>query len=409
MKVFMRKIYVLLLLSVFFSFNLYSSSTVVENANDICYGVTEETGMSMGPVNIKYTGTTPITSLNNYELTDVHVALGTSSLFSAFSECGVDGVEGNCSDASGKSFMMMSVFNDGVNFDLEDLSQNETHSPYTKAMFKLFSSGDYEWIGTYVKNGVTHVGKMKPCPVSYCEEHGLSAGFNVIDPDGGDEDNSFEIFCHEDVNNIWHDLIVLPIKNTSNNFLFDSNETTLNYYDENNNSREHFQAIEIDGGHIIYDGTQPKIPVVSSRSDEPWDVTTDGNNYKVMGGKFSNINLIGTPYTIDWGNTKELLDCNESKLRKALSQAVKYNTTNLSSTSNDGKSRCQIDTMNLSLLDDYRFLVYDGEEVLQHSCKEMASYVPDNTGVLNNEDVVGHFNVLTSEPAYVDSVPTTNG
>ena len=250
------------------------------------------------------------------------------------------------------------------------------------------------------------------CSSSYCATHSLSEGFNLIDPDGGGDTNSFEVFCHEDTNG-WHDLIALPIKNNSNNFLFNSNTTSSNYYDTSANPRTHFHAIEINANDITYSGTlnngapRPIIPVVVSSGVEPYSITTNGNNYNVMGSGFSNINLIGTPFKIDWADTGALGNCDETKLRKALGQAVKYNTINVTTTSNDGLSRCEISTMKLSLLDDYNFLTYGGSEVLQHSCKEMATYVPSN--VLNDASVDGHFNILTTEPAYVDSTPTTNG
>ena len=255
------------------------------------------------------------------------------------------------------------------------------------------------------------------CSNGYCADNNLSEGFHIIDPDGGDDKNSFEIFCHQDTSSLWHELIALPIKNDSNNFLFDNNVTSSNYYDTSANPRTPFHAIEVDINNITYSETldngapKPHIPVVVSNDSEPYNITTGGNSYKVMSSGFSNINLIGTPFTMDWNNTAPLSGCDESLLRKALGQAVKYNTINTNNgTSNDGKSRCKISTMQLSLLDDYRYLTYNGDEVLQHSCKEMAAYVPNNLGILNDQDIAGHFNILTSEPYYPNNtIPTTNG
>jgi len=377
----------------------YSTST-----DDICYEPFEETGLNFGIGSFMSTTKMPIKNLNSSDLTNVKVALGTSSAFSAFSGCGVENGSGTCEDANGMSFMMFSAFNDGVNFNLEDLSQNETVTPYTKSLFSFFTSGNYDLVTEYTKDGVTHRGVVKACPVSYCETNNMSEGFHVVDPDNGNQDNSFEIFCHQDSDGVWHDLLALPIKNSSNNFVFNNDSTSSNYYSESANPRKHFHAIEIDGGHITYNGDKPLIPIVIGRSDEPWSIQTGGNSYKVMGKYFSNINLIGTPYTLDWDSSNNLKECDESKLRKALGQAVKYNTLVA-----DNHSRCRIDTLNLSLLDDYRFLVYNNAEVLQHSCKEMASYIPNNVGVLNDADIAGHFNILTTEPAYPNAIPTSNG
>ncbi|MFK5855981.1 MAG: hypothetical protein QM503_07605, partial [Bacteroidota bacterium] len=377
--------------------------TVSPAADDICYGNFTKEGINLLGVGVFNKTRMPVKNLNSNTLTDVQVALGTSSLFSAFGNCGVEDGSGTCEDANGASFMMFSAFNDGVSFDLEDLSQNEGITPYTESLFSFLNDNNYDLVASYKKNGILHQGKMKPCPISYCETNDLGEGFHVVDPDNGNKDNSFELFCHEDTQNIWHDLIALPIKNNSNNFVFNNKNTSLNYYDTTANPRTDFHAIEIDGGHITYNGTTPTIPVIKARSTEPWNITTDEKAYKVLGSTFSNINLIGTPFTIDWNNS-ELQDCNTSKLRKAFKQAVKYNTLVA-----DGESRCKIKTLNLSLLDDYKFLVYNNEEVLQHSCKEMASYIPNNVGVLNDSDINGHFNILTSEPAYPNETPTTNG
>ncbi len=247
---------------------------------------------------------------------------------------------------------------------------------------------------------------------AYCQTQSLLPGFHMIDPDAGSNKNSFEIFCYEDASNVWHDLIALPIKNNSNNFLFNNNATSSNYYDTTANPRTHFEAIEINANSITYSGTlndgtpRPQIPVVISPNAAPYTITTDGKTYHVMGSSFSNISLIGTPFKIDWDNTGELSGCDETKLRKAFGQAVKYNTIN-AGTTNDGLSRCEISSMQLTLLDDYQFLTYGTGEVLQHSCKEMATYIPNN--IFDDASVDGHFNILTTQPSYPSSIPTTNG
>ena len=253
-------------------------------------------------------------------------------------------------------------------------------------------------------------GIFQECLGGECQT--LGEGFHIVDPDGGVDDNSFEIFCHEDSSNIWHTLIALPMKNSSNNFVFSNRTTSANYYSLSDNPRKDFHAIEVDIDNITYSGTlndgttpRPHIPVVIGATADPYTITMDnGNSYKVMGSTFSNINLIGTPFKIEWDQTDALGGCDESKLRKALDQAVKYNTLVA-----DGQSICTMSTMTLSLLDDYRFLSYLGDEVLQHSCKEMAAYVPNNIGILDDNSVAGHFNILTSEPAYGQLTPTSNG
>jgi len=390
------KIALLLILSITF---LYAE-TIEENADDMCYMPMESSGtfcMDIGPCEggMGCKKLYPLKNISSETLTDVEVDYDETGLGGTFGDsCGVeddDGSAGTCETQSNIDMGPVGILGSTTHYDLDnDIASGDDQN---KVWAKNFMSGSCfngsNLYATYYKNGVKHRGQVKPCLISYCEEHNLDEGFNVIDPDGGDDDNSFEIFCHQE-NGIWHDLIALPIKNNSNNFLFDNADTELNYYNEDDNPRTHFQAIEINGGRIKYDGTQPQIPVVTARADEPWEITTDRHDYNVLGSKFSNINLIGTPFKIDWDKTT-LEDCNATALRKALGQAVKYNTL-----IDDGESRCKIKNMSLTLLDDYRFLVYDDEEVLQHSCKEMAAYVPDNIGVLDDEDIAGHFNILTS-------------
>jgi len=353
------------------------------------------------------------------------------------------------------NFYVNSSLNPGNNPGINSIGNNGNFGTNPASNFLLFINGDLDTGGggttfnatiyiegdatlgnpTYIKGALSantsiEVGQGQfiydqniseggwgTCSNGYCADNNLSEGFHIIDPDAGDDKNSFEIFCHQDTSSLWHELIALPIKNNSNNFIFDNNVTSSNYYDTSANPRTSFNAIEVDISKITYSGTldsrvpKPHISVVVSNDSEPYNITTDGNSYKVMSSGFSNINLIGTPFTIDWNNTAPLGGCDETLLRKALGQAVKYNTINTNNgTSNDGKSRCKISTMQLSLLDDYRYLTYNGSEVLQHSCKEMAAYIPNNLGILNDQDIAGHFNILTSEPYYPkNTIPTTNG
>jgi len=228
---------------------------------------------------------------------------------------------------------------------------------------------------------------------SYCEAKKLPEGFNIVDPDGGDNKNSFEIFCYRDKSNKMHDLIALPIKNNSNNFVFENNSTSINYYDTVKNPRKHFHAIEVAVNYTKYNGTldngtpKPYFPVITGEQREPIEIVTNGKKYHLMRSTFSNINLIATPYEIDWSSS-DIDECDSDKLRKALNQAVKYNTL-----TQDNRSICHINNMMLSLQNEYRYLTYVGSEVLKKSCKEMAEYVPNNVGVLDDETIAGYFNI----------------
>lgn len=214
---------------------------------------------------------------------------------------------------------------------------------------------------------------------SYCQGNGLTTGFHIIDPDGGDSKNSFEIFCSAD--NPKKDLIALPNKNNSNNFIFNSNVLgSTNYYDQATTNATGFSAIEIN---------PITMQVITSGILTP---TTSGDGtYKIMGKGFSNINLIGSPFAIDWDNTT-ISGCDVTKLTRKgyYGQAVKINSLDYAN-----KSQCQIDSMKLKLLNDYTYLVYNESEVLEKTCKEMAEAVPSN--FLDSATIKGHYWISPNE------------
>ncbi|MEA2099118.1 MAG: putative Ig domain-containing protein [Campylobacterota bacterium] len=144
------------------------SSETINNANDLCYDSVTSSGFC-GIINMMCTITTPIKSRSNDSLTDVQAILATTSLFSAFSDCGVDGSSGNCEDSTQMSMMGMSALNDGVAYTLPNYDPNDTHTTYTSAMFSFMNSS-YEWIATYVKDGETYQGIINPCGTLLIED-----------------------------------------------------------------------------------------------------------------------------------------------------------------------------------------------------------------------------------------------
>ncbi|WP_263832553.1 PA14 domain-containing protein [Sulfurospirillum oryzae] len=203
--------------------------------------------------------------------------------------------------------------------------------------------------------------------MGYCGTNALSNGFHVVNP-YNDINKSIEIYCYNN-----RDFIALPNKNSSNNFVFNSNTLgSTNYYNEATTNGVPFQAIEINAYTLDV--------IVNPSLRSPQTVST----FQTMGSSFSNINLTATPFAIDWGNTT-ISNCTQAKLRTAYyGQDVKINSLDY-----DNKAICNIDKMKLKLLDDYRYLVYDGNEVLQKSCKTMAEAVP--TTFLASSSIQGHY------------------
>lgn len=206
--------------------------------------------------------------------------------------------------------------------------------------------------------------------LSYCDDQNLSDGFHIANP-FNDINKSIEIYCYNN-----KDYIALPIKNSSNNFVFNNNIlANTNYYDVTNNTRTDFQAIEINAYTLkVETNSSIRLPQTISAP----------TSFLTMGSSFSNINLTGTPFAIDWSKTT-ISNCTQSKLRTAYyGQDVKINTLNY-----DSKAICNIDSMQLKLLDDYRYLVYNENEVLKKSCKTMAEAVP--TSFLASSSIQGHY------------------
>ncbi|HFS82467.1 MAG TPA: hypothetical protein ENK71_00715, partial [Epsilonproteobacteria bacterium] len=373
--------------------------------NKLCYLEPHYTGCNSQGAGIGCKQKIKIKNRSRYHLTNVKTGIA-GIKDTKIKDCWLDHTSSDCNEHNVIVYGFSS--DGGIGFaPPKELGPNEELILYTESNVSDKLPGAESLYASYTQDGQRYEGSIQQCVPNYCETHGSGAGFQLVDR--GDKphgetlgDKTFEIFCYKDDDEIWHDLIALPLKNENNNFRFDHAATGSNYYDMTTNPRTGFDAIEINANTMS---------LVTDYSDTIWDISTAGKNYTVMGTQFSNINLTGTPLQIDWSATGELSGCDESKLRKALGQAVKYNTINgTDNESNDGKSICQISSMQFKIMDDYRFLEYQGDEVLQHSCKEMAAYVPNNLDILDDASVAGHFNILTSEPYYDNSViPTTNG
>lgn len=206
--------------------------------------------------------------------------------------------------------------------------------------------------------------------LSYCDDQNLSNGFHIANP-FNDINKSIEIYCYNN-----KDYIALPIKNNSNNFVFNNNAlASINYYNEARDHANHFDAIEINAYTLkVETNTSVRLPQTINAP----------TTFKTMGASFSNINLTGTPFAIDWANTT-ISNCTQAKLRTAYyGQDVKINSLDY-----DAHAICNIDTMKLKLLDNYRYLEYESHEVLQKSCKTMAEAVP--TSFLDSASIQGHY------------------
>ena len=216
---------------------------------------------------------------------------------------------------------------------------------------------------------------------------GKSDGFYMANP-FNDINKSIEIYCTKN-----RDFIALPNNNRMNNFVFTKGDIgqNKNYYKLAKNGSKSYKFIAIEINAYTLEVIFPPIPNNSSnkkrkRLERPQKIkhkSLFNPSYRAMASTFSNINLIGTPFAINWENST-ITDCNSSKLRKGYyGQTVKINTLDYDN------AICKINNMQLKLLDDYRFLEYNKNEVLEPSCKLLAEKIP--LGWLASEDIKGHY------------------
>jgi len=266
-------------------FFLTFSSILYADAADLCYEPIEESGFSMGPVDIMYTTKIPIRNINDtQELTNVSVAIGSESLFSLMDECGIDDVEGNCETESGAEIFVASAFNEGIVYDLDSLDSQELKTPYSKSMFSLFSNDDYDIVGTYVKNGQTYTGVIDPCPVNT------------------EETNGERDFILRQQNNLYGDVKVL-----GNTILCKLNDEgqCVEPTDDNSNADTDLQKAPVssatltlpDGATVVYARLYWQGREKATTTNQSWtdDLKTKAKTIKIKEGNLSNY----TTYTAD--------------------------------------------------------------------------------------------------------------
>jgi hypothetical protein len=237
-------------------------------------------------------------------------------------------------------------------------------------------------------SGGTYDGSARACSTcitSYCANQGLSEGFHIIDPDNGDDENSYEIYCDTESALAPRDLIALPLKNTYNNFSFKDDSPSVLYYDEVDDAIATdpknsfaFLEINIDGSDIYIN---PRSLAAGSINE----------------GYFSNINLIGTPFAIDWDSPDTIIShCDTDKLRiGAWDQAVKINTIDYTN------GRCKAEKIKLKILPNYKYLTYPdirgttdndyGGEVIEETCRQIFERIPNDADHLLTSNSDGYY------------------
>ena len=378
-------------------FDFATNTSTVEDADDICYEPVELDGtmcVNAGPCGggIDCKKSYPLRNISGSTLSDVEVDYDESGMSGTYgSSCGVDdtnGKAGECKSENNVDMGPAGILGSTTHYKLDnDIdSGNNENKVWAKNLVRGGCFEGSSLYATYVKNGRKHRGRVKACPPSYCETHNLSQGFHVIDPDGGDDENSYEIYCDMNSTLAPRELIALPLKNDYNNFVFKDDNPQENYYQAAEDAKADDIKNEFNFLQIRIDDNTHKITVVPSS-------VAEGSANE---GYFSNINLIGTPFSIDWSDTT-LQNCDTSKLRKgAWDQAVKINTLDYT------KGRCQVDRMSLKLIDNYKYLTYsdiegtDGQydhEILEETCRQIFEKVPDDAAHLPTQNGVsdGYF------------------
>ncbi|WP_088437300.1 PA14 domain-containing protein [Sulfurospirillum diekertiae] len=210
--------------------------------------------------------------------------------------------------------------------------------------------------------------------MGYCAQNNLTQGYHIIAPDGNTS-HSFEVYCDRSNPNDIKDVIKLPLSKQMastefSNFTFNASlGTNENYYDDNN-AKTYINYIRIDARTL--------------------EIIPD-NTSGFYNGNFSNLNFRGTPFTFDWNNmsASNITGCTLSKMRRDYDissqqggQVLKINPKK------EDVYKCTGKNLKLKLLDDYKFVIYDGAEVLKPSCKQLSEQLPANGEYAN---ITGYF------------------
>jgi hypothetical protein len=347
----------------------------ISNADDLCYlpptyeGNCTNTGDCLQTI-----------SIINYKtstLDQAKIGLGINPVSSSYLACGVITDNIACEDNNWTG-LPTNEFSGGLTYFPLNFTPDQNHTIYVESNQSgpLFDGTNLYAMYTYDNN--IYKGQIKSCQRSYCKKNGLSNGFNMVDPDDGNDDNTYEIYC-DNSTTLGRDLIALPLKNDYNNFVFKDDSPQANYYKAADDAKtadanNEFAYLEI---KINNDNTISVVPESIAAG------SVDNEGY------FSNINLIATPFTINWSETN-ITNCDVSKLRKgADDQAVKINTLDYS------KGRCKVESMKLKILSDYKYLKYGdingGNEVLKETCRQIFETVPDAPGYLPTGSSDGHY------------------
>lgn len=217
------------------------------------------------------------------------------------------------------------------------------------------------------KTGHTYLGTTrtcKTCELGHCESNGLAEGFHIVDPDGGDDLNSFEIYCDRSNPSDVKDVVKLPISfemstTEFSNFTFNSSISSDKNYYNTAHAKTAINYIRINAN------TMEVIP---------------DNSTGFFNGDFSNLNLRGTPFTFDWDNLddSDIKGCQLSKMRLDYDSANKSGGQTLKiNPKQEDVYKCSSNTLKLKLLDEYKYINYLGSEVLEESCKAMSANLPD--------------------------------
>jgi hypothetical protein len=359
---------------------------IVENADDLCYADYTYEGMMCMDMGICQGGigcttSIPLVNIGDTSLSDTTVFYDENGIGGTMAgDCDVS-PDGECTQESGIDMGPAGLLGTATTFEFADdidVEQEDTEVS-TTAKISMSCLNSDNLYGTYIKDDKLYRGNLKPCEPGYCKANNLPDGFNIIDPDGGDDNNSYEIFCDSSTY-LGKEFIALPIKNDYNNFVFKDDDPQVNYYEAADDAKADDANNEFYFLQIKIDKDDHTIRVVA-------DSFAKGSAKNE--GYFSNLNLIATPFAVDWSDTK-LSNCDVDKLRiGANNQAIKINTLDYT------KGRCKVEYMTLKLLDDYQYLRWDdinnGEEVLEETCREIFETVPDQEGYLPTDSSDGHY------------------
>ena len=211
---------------------------------DFCYSEQIVTGMSIGPLSMFYTTTTPINNISGEEITNVTIIKSVEGVdMSVMSEIGIDGEEKTVAEDDDEAEINRGVqfsysdmnmgagITEGIVYRMSDFNTDSIHTIYDGANLSIGVSTT-QFNTTYTKGGITYYSEIKSCDIGTSTVY-VTGPFDAWDTDSNITDR---IIQTEEVSKDFS--LIINSLNADNDDTEDKNGIDMEYrlYDFNTSS-----------------------------------------------------------------------------------------------------------------------------------------------------------------------------